>query len=515
MTLLRPPSTAAWEVYKDCVEESSLPATELMSDRGFRDYIDRLYTPEEQCIARKGRKKAFLEHGIFIPQDLPDIPLDEVEIDHCLVDVILIHKNGRIAGRPWITVLLDRATRCVLGIHITFQPPSYHSVRLAIAHSAYPKDLSTFPSIKRKWACFGVPKYLISDQGKEFKCASFKATCAALDIIPVPLPGRSPWLKGAIERLFGYMGIAVFDLMDGATKFNDVEAYRSAKSARLDKDEFTKRLIRWIVDRYHHRPHPKLEERYGRGTTPDMAWQVLTSRYGIRLARDPEQVHLITGEIFNCRIRSDGIRIGPQWYLDKDVMERLRKRHGPGKVWRVHRDDTDWGYIRLLDDTGRVPHWITIPNANREVMSGVSREQFKIILDEARQMTREGAEIQVATLARAKNRLERESAALQNGEYKRNSTHKYLLKWTKYGDLGTLVTPVPGFEHQVIANDQDPLLEDDSFELAAACEPSRVVSPEPRAKNADQVGLPQVDEESLDELAALIEERMKLWRAKS
>jgi transposase InsO family protein len=66
--------------------------------------------------------------------------LELVQIDHTLADVILVESRRRPIGRPWLSVAIDVATRCILGVHVTFDAPSPLSVALCIEHACLLKE---------------------------------------------------------------------------------------------------------------------------------------------------------------------------------------------------------------------------------------------------------------------------------------------------------------------------------------------------------------------------------------
>ena len=64
-----------------------------------------------------------------------DRPLELIQIDHTPVDVLVLTDDRQtILGRPWLTVAIDVATRCVLGIYLSMDAPSAVSVSLCIEH---------------------------------------------------------------------------------------------------------------------------------------------------------------------------------------------------------------------------------------------------------------------------------------------------------------------------------------------------------------------------------------------
>jgi putative transposase len=70
-----------------------------------------------------------------------DWPLSLIQIDHTLVDVIVVDSETRAPiQRPWLTLAIDVCTRCVAGFHLSLEPPSATSVALCLTHAALAKD---------------------------------------------------------------------------------------------------------------------------------------------------------------------------------------------------------------------------------------------------------------------------------------------------------------------------------------------------------------------------------------
>ena len=61
-------------------------------------------------------------------------PLSLVQIDHTLVDVIIVDELQRQPmGRPWLTLVVDVAPRAVLGFYLSLNAPSSLSVAMALS----------------------------------------------------------------------------------------------------------------------------------------------------------------------------------------------------------------------------------------------------------------------------------------------------------------------------------------------------------------------------------------------
>mgnify|MGYP001000166097 CR=1 FL=1 len=70
-----------------------------------------------------------------------------------------------VLGRPWITLAIDVATRCVLGMYISMDAPSSVSVSLCIEHAVLPKpENAKDPGI---WPMYGKPRKFLVDNGME------------------------------------------------------------------------------------------------------------------------------------------------------------------------------------------------------------------------------------------------------------------------------------------------------------------------------------------------------------
>lgn len=129
-------------------------------------------------------------------------PLDLVQIDHTRVDLMVLSDDrSEVIGRPWLTVAVDVATRCVLGIYLSMYAPSAVSVSLCIEHAVLPKnENSTEVDL---WPMYGKPKKIHVDNGKELRSKALKRGCAEYGIDIQWRPVRTPHYGGHIERLLG------------------------------------------------------------------------------------------------------------------------------------------------------------------------------------------------------------------------------------------------------------------------------------------------------------------------
>lgn len=130
-------------------------------------------------------------------------PLDIVQMDHTQADVFVVDRWTRNAlGRPWLSVAIDLATRCVVAIYVSMNRPNAATVALLISRIVLPKPpWLAHLGIEADWPMHGIPKLLHLDNAAEFHGRALKLGCAqygiALDYRPV---GRLHY-GGHIKRM--------------------------------------------------------------------------------------------------------------------------------------------------------------------------------------------------------------------------------------------------------------------------------------------------------------------------
>lgn len=90
------------------------------------------------------------------------------QADHTQVDVLVVDQSGEVLGRPWLTIVVDSYSRCIMGLHLGFDAPSAWVVCLALRHAILPKQYSSSYELQESWGTYGLPQYLYTDQGKDF-----------------------------------------------------------------------------------------------------------------------------------------------------------------------------------------------------------------------------------------------------------------------------------------------------------------------------------------------------------
>ena len=128
-------------------------------------------------------------------------PLDVVQIDHTQSDVEVVDRQFRRSiGRPWLTVAIDIATRCVVAVYVSMQRPGAATVALLISRIVLAKS----PWLARvgvdvDWPMHGVPKVLHLDNAAEFKSRALRNGCSQYGIELMYRPVGRPHFGGHVE----------------------------------------------------------------------------------------------------------------------------------------------------------------------------------------------------------------------------------------------------------------------------------------------------------------------------
>lgn len=310
--------------------------------------------PRQETVARReGRKAARDRFAPAIGSLEAAWPLSLIQIDHTLVDVIVVDSVTRAPiQRPWLTLAIDVFSRCVVGFHLSLEPPSATSVALCIAHAVLPKfQWLSERKIEESWPVYGLFARLHLDNAKEFRSEALRRGCEQYGISIDYRPVRTPHYGGHIERLIGTM-MGKVHLLPGTT-FSDVRVkgdWNPEKTAAMTVEELERWLVHAIVGVYHRTLHRALD------TTPLAAWErgiigdEHTPGCGEPVAvPDPRRFLIDFLPLERRLIRRDGVSLHSIHYWS-DV---LRSWIGESQRVIVRYDPRDLSRIYLLAPTGQ------------------------------------------------------------------------------------------------------------------------------------------------------------------
>jgi putative transposase len=78
-------------------------------------------------------------------------------VDHTLADVMVVDQAGALLGRPWLSIVVDTYSRCIMGMQLGFDPPSAQLVCLALRHGILPKQYPATYELQQDWGAYGLP----------------------------------------------------------------------------------------------------------------------------------------------------------------------------------------------------------------------------------------------------------------------------------------------------------------------------------------------------------------------
>lgn len=189
-------------------------------------------------------------------------PLAIVQIDHTKVDINIVDEIYRqVAGRPWITVLIDVFSRMIIGFYLSLDPPGDMSVGEAISTAIRRKEsLLAKYNITTPYPCWGLMDMIHADNAGEFHGDMIKRACKEYGIDIEWRPVQQPRYGAHIERLLGHL-LKKIHRLNGTTFSNIVEKgdYDSEKYAQMTLADLEEWIVLFITGQYHQKFHKALK----------------------------------------------------------------------------------------------------------------------------------------------------------------------------------------------------------------------------------------------------------------
>lgn len=209
----------------------------------------------EQTLKRQGRRAAY-KHKEFhweLNYTTPrhgDHPFQIAHIDHTELDVELIcSKTGKNLGRPWLTILVDAYSRRIVGMYLTFDPPSYRSCLMVLRDCVR--------RFKR------LPQSVVTDGGAEFGSVFLETLLAVYECTKKERPPAEARVGSLCERLFGTIHSQFVHNLQGNTQImkNVRQVTKSVNpkgKAVWDLQKLYEFLCVYLFDVYDSNEHPAL-----------------------------------------------------------------------------------------------------------------------------------------------------------------------------------------------------------------------------------------------------------------
>lgn len=288
--------------------QSDLPALPIPGRTTFFDIISKCENYETYS-ARHGATAANIRYKPNERGLVAERPLQLAAMDHSRADVhVVVEYNGlRLLGRPWITLLIDVHSRCVLGWLVTFEHPSISTVMECLKRANRPKlwmrqRYREYPELA---GIYGKPDEIIVDNGWEFTGVSAESALIDVGISIRWAPIYSPTYKAVVERFFLTLNKLFFEKLPGRT-FPIAQmrewGLKPSANATITLPQLEDLLDKAIAT-YHRKRHRML------GDTPLNTWLKGVKDIGVQVIGDDRQLDKMLGREERRRLTRSGISL--------------------------------------------------------------------------------------------------------------------------------------------------------------------------------------------------------------
>lgn len=340
-----PISAVETEVAVEVAEYNCQAETKLKppSAETIRRYIQRIDAYQLDA-ARYGKAYAKRHHRAAGRALYTTDPLEVVMADGQMMDIIIVEPDEEGGsptdiGRPYLTLVFDVHTRCVLAAEITLAPFCGGTLLKAMRQACVAQ-----PGKPR-----GIPDTLIVDNGADYQDSGFINAMRRLGTTLEVCPPYTPNAKAHVERFFRTLNEALVHKFPGTTFSNPREKgdYHSQELARLTLDELRAHVHTWIEQIYHTNLHRSL------GRAPIDVWNeavtkapvnTLTAEDADILFRTTVSRTVTNGcvQVHDLKWRSDALR---SWEIKQRQLGRK-----PQVEVRIDELDLGHVYVRTLGD---------------------------------------------------------------------------------------------------------------------------------------------------------------------
>lgn len=322
---------------------------------------------KEQIIKQRTSENDYLRNKRAALGSITDrsyLPGSHFEIDATVADVHIVSELGSqyILGRPTIYIVADRASRMIVGMHVSLYHASWRSARQALTNSFLPKSTyckSFGVDIEdSEWPCAHIPNELVCDNGEMIGVQPNKLLTPMTKLSFTP-PYR-PDCKGVVEKRFDIINKEVLHELLGTTRGGQV--IRGSRDPRKDATytlkEVTAEIIKAVLE--HNRSildglafsSPLLIEN-DLSPTPINYWKIHIAkhRHELQSANGDEVIARLLPSAEVSMTRS-GIYFNGMYYSCSEVEElNLASVARSSGRWRlearIDENTTNYIYVRL------------------------------------------------------------------------------------------------------------------------------------------------------------------------
>lgn len=324
------------------------------------------------AVARYGKKEAERRFANQMSARRVSRILELVEIDHSPVDILVADEQGVVLGRPTITVVLDRMSRCVLGFHLSLAGHGTSAVFAALRHALLPKTYlkDRYADLQLTWDCFGWFEVVLMDNGREFHSDAVADALINLSIGIEYAKSRTPNDKPHVERFLRTFNYSFIHRLPGTTlaKVGDRVGFKAEEGACITLTELDRLIHVWICSVYHLRPHAGLG-----GRPPLSVWRESAKAFPPQLKANSADLDVEFAQKDSCALQHYGVDLNTFVYASQRLLTLRRMLPQGARVdvkWPAH----DAGHIFVWDRINQ--EYFKVENKAQEFW-GLTVEQAK------------------------------------------------------------------------------------------------------------------------------------------
>ncbi|MFM0371060.1 integrase [Paraburkholderia aspalathi] len=315
------------------VENAGRPEADWLKAPGLRTIQRRLgeVNAYDRALARYGEREASRRFANHLGARNVTRILEIVEIDHSPVDALVVDENGVVIGRPVLTVVFDRYSRCVLGYSLSLAGFGVHAVFEALRHALLPKTYlrRRYPEMELTWDCHGWFELLLMDNGREFHSRAVEDALINLSILSEFAASRDPNDKPFVERFLKTFNYSFIHRLPGTTlaKVHERIGFKAEDEACLTLEQLNQLIHVWITSVYHMRPHRGLS-----GKAPVNVWRESAQAYPPLLKCNAEDLDIEFSSLEESVLQHYGIDLNTFTYVSEDLLALRRLLPPKSKV---------------------------------------------------------------------------------------------------------------------------------------------------------------------------------------
>ncbi|RJX68509.1 transposase [Tsuneonella suprasediminis] len=315
-------------------------------------------------------------------------------MDDTVVDLVTVldMDRGFVAGRPYLTVLIDVYSRCVLAMTVSFQPPTVAKAAECVrtAMSCLREGNRPKIGLRKDWlerhpalaTINGKFAKIVTDNGFNYVVPAFSEMMLDLGIVHELAPVRSPRHKAIVERFFRSFNTFLIDKLPGATL--DPSIMRKfgidpSSEACITLSEL-RELISQFLRLYHITHHSGID------AVPLQKWAASAAVHGRDMILDERLIDVVTGvTVHRKRITAGGgLRMFDMTWKGAGIEEAINRLAAaePHKTRleataavttkvKYDPDNLLYAHIFVGDD------WIRVENTQSEYAAGLSLWQHR------------------------------------------------------------------------------------------------------------------------------------------